>query len=269
MYFKRSKRKLALFCGAVLALTVLSACGKEPAPEADTPALPEPDPEAVAPAEPEYDPAARAAFAQVLRYYKDDLILPDGTQLPEEIRQYDNIENNTFFIADVDADGKEELVLDIIDAPTAGQVCFILGYDSETGETYVELQAFCGETFYPGGIVMVNSSHNQTMSAFWPYAIFRHNAETDLYEVVGNVYAEDREIMESFGDANQYHYDADPNNTGTVYFVSGPDNLWSGEPVDIDGYNAWREQYIPADAERLYYETLCVTDENIAAITAA
>ena len=266
MFFKRSKRKLALFCGAVLALTVLSACGKEPAPENETPALPEPEPEATAPAQPEIDPAARAAFQKVLIDYRENLILPHGMQLPEDLRSFGNIENNTFFIADVDEDGMEELVLEISEAPTAGMVAYVIGYDAASGEIVIELQEHCGEAFYPGGIATVIASHNQTMGELWPYAIFRHNPETDRYEVVGNVYAEDHDIMESYGDVNEYHYEADPNNTGTVYFVT--DDLWYGKAVDIDGYNAWRETYIPAGTEPIDYERLTLTEEHIAAVTA-
>lgn len=50
--------------------------------------------------------------------------------------------SSQFAVADVDADGKEELVLLYDSGVTANSAGYIIGYDAETGNIYIQLEEF-------------------------------------------------------------------------------------------------------------------------------
>lgn len=256
-------------------LLSLTACGGEPAAPA-----PDAPPEAASPAGtdvpaesgPAADEARRAAFAQVLRAAHDQQILPDGTEL--EGGSIEGIEGNLFALHDVDGDGAEELILLWQNACMAGQTETVYGYDETAREARQELREFPGVIFYTGGAAEAPWSHNQGWAGeFWPYTLYRWQAETDTYENMGSVDAWDRALV-----SDGFPRDVDTDEDGMIYFLltdnwnftahrdpgTGAEHWYYEEPpVDGAAYLRWRDAVL-GDAEALELSFVPLTAENIA-----
>lgn len=256
-------------------LLSLAACGG--APREDVP-IDEPDPpeasgEPEEAPEPDGDESRRAAFAQLLRTAHDSQRLPDGSEL-DSGGSVESIEGNLFALFDVDGDGAEELVLLWQNAAVAGQLEAVYGFDGQTGQVREELREFPGVLFYGNGAAEAPWSHNQGWAnAFWPYTLYRWQAETDTYENMGSVDAWDSVLV-----SDGFPRDVDGDGDGMVYFLltdnwnftahRDPDTgaeFWYYEqpPVDGDAYLRWREGVV-GEAEVLELSFLPLTAENIA-----
>jgi hypothetical protein len=134
--------------------------------------------------EPDMD--ARKIYAATLRNLLYSNILPDGnrTELPVD-------ENSQFAVADVDADGKEELILLYDPGVVADAVGYIIGYDAEAENIYIQLEEFPYFAFLQNGNLKALSSHNQTGGEMWPYTLYQYLPESDSYELTGYVSSED------------------------------------------------------------------------------
>lgn len=271
------------FLTALLALCLLlslAACGGEtPAPDAAASPEEAPPAEHGAPEEPGIpeapDPTEdeAAAFAQVLRAAHDRQLLPDGTEL-DSGGSVESIEGNLFALHDVDGDGEEELILLWQNACMAGQMEIVYGYDAAAGQVREELREFPGVIFYTGGTAEAPWSHNQGWAnQFWPYTLYRWQAETDIYENMGSVDAWDSALV-----SKGFPRDVDGDGDGMLYFLltdnwnftahQDPDSgeeYWYYEEPPVDGaeYLAWREGIV-GDAEALELSFLPLTAENIA-----
>lgn len=73
----------------------------------------------------------------------------------------------------------------------------MFGY--QDGSVYQELAEFPDLNFYDNGFIKANWSHNQGPGGdFWPYSIYRYNAEDDTYQFFGGVEAWDRSYYETY-----------------------------------------------------------------------
>jgi hypothetical protein len=218
-----------------------------------TPAIKPQISETVKPVERDMD--ARKIYGATLRNLLYSNILPDGEQaeLPAG-------EASQFAVADVDGDGKEELVLLYDPGVTAGALGYIIGYDTEAKNTYLQLVEFPAFTFLKNGNLKALSSHNQTRGEMWPYALYQYLPESDSYQLSGYVYSEDKNIFELNGVADQYPDQADVSGTGTVYYV-GVD-AWGTTPIDETDYLIWLEAN-QGNAAELEIAYLPLTEENI------
>lgn len=207
----------------------------------------------------EAEPAARAAYAAVLRNLLEHHILPDGTQLSEDDIFQEDLSLNTFAVADVDLDGREELILFFTTIYIAGMQGCVLDYDASTGQTYLELTASPGLSFYPGGYVKAAATHNQTNGALWPYQLYQYQPETDTYQALYLVYSCDRESLERLGRGEEYPQAADKSGAGIVYYVNGT------VPVDQEDYLTWARSWT-GGGEPLTLDELPLTAENIASL---
>lgn len=212
--------------------------------------------EAVKPMERDMD--ARKIYAATLRNLLYSNILPDGKQAEIPVRTY-----SQFAVADVDADGKEELVLLYDPGVMANMIGYIIGYDTETKNIYLQLEEFPAFAFLKNGNLKALSSHNQTFGKMWPYALYRYIAESDSYELIGYAHAEDQAVFEANGALERYPEEADISDAGTVYYV-GVDT-WGMTPIDEADYLVWLEAN-QGNAEELEIEYLLFTEENILAI---
>lgn len=261
-------------------LASLAACGGTPpdgtppggagTPEAGAPsAAPAGSPEESAPAGEE---ARRAAFAQILRTAHDRQLLPDGTEL--EGGSIEGVEGNLFALHDVDGDGAEELILLWQNAAMAGQAEVVYGYDGGTGRVRQELREFPGVIFYENGAAEAPWSHNQGWAnEFWPYTLYRWQAEAGTYETMGSVDAWDSALV-----SGGFPREVDADGDGIIYFLltdnwnftahrdpSGGAEYWYYEQPPVDGaaYLRWREGIV-GDAEALELSFVPLTAESIA-----
>lgn len=205
----------------------------------------------------------RAAFAQVLRNLTESHVLPDGTQLTPGVAPAD-FSGNRFAIADVDYDGKEELILCYVTADTAGQQGTILGYAPDRGEVYIQLLSIPGMEFYGNGAVKVRLSHNQVGSALWPYILYTYQPQADLYRPEAFVYSWEKGIHPTNDTGEPFPDQLDRSKTGILYYVES--GGWDDStPLDQADYLTW-EKAVLEDSPQRSLSFLPLTEENIAAL---
>ncbi|MCM1058044.1 MAG: hypothetical protein NC517_10620 [Firmicutes bacterium] len=216
----------------------------------------------------EADPGSeeqRLAFGKVLWDVYQQGILPDGGIL--DYSSMEDAENNSFAVMDIDNDGQEELLLFWDHACMAGMIECVFGYAD--GAVYSELTEFPGQIFYDNGVVEAGWSHNQGLAGdFWPYDLYRYDAESDTYQSLGGVDAWDRRMAEENSEGVLFPTDIDADGDGVVYYILPAD--WNGQYEDIplvDGaeYESWRSAYI-GGAEQIQIPYQSLTEENIAAL---
>lgn len=207
----------------------------------------------------ELDTDTRKAYAATLRNLLYSGILPDGSQT-EDLR---GGAYSQFAVGDVDGDGKEELVLLYDSGVMASSVGYIIGYDAETGNIYIQLEEFPFFAFLENGNLKALSSHNQTYGEMWPYILYQYLPESDFYKLAGYAHAEDKATFEANGVPERYPDAADISGTGTVYYVGS--NAWGTNPIDEADYLAWLEEN-HGNAQELEIEYLPLTEESILTI---
>ena len=177
------KRPPALFLALVFAACLL--CGNlvscQVTGTAEPPVQPLSDRrEPAAPPAVDADSQARAAYTVVLEDMLWRDILPDGTQVSEKSMSGYMFEN-TFAIADVDGDGREELVIRFTTALAAGYRSWVLDYDQSTDSVRIQYEGSPSLTFYTNGAMAENDSHAQGSwtADFWPHTLYTYRPEAD------------------------------------------------------------------------------------------
>lgn len=265
------------FGTAVMTTGGASAADPAPAEKGDEPdVIPE---DGGSPTEPPAEEEARRlAYGEVLwnAYLKG--VLPDGTEL-DRPTFLEPIEGNQFAIADVDGDGEEELVLYWTTAITAGMRGIVFGF--RDGTVYEELSRYPSLTFYAGGAVQADWSHNQGWGGrFWPYTVYQFQPETGTYAEREAVDAWDRACTDE-NHPGWFPEEIDADGDGLIYYLlsgdwprgghTAPDggvyDTWAVDPVDGDVYERWRDAYFDVgSAIKLPFQEL--TEETIAALGA-
>ena len=207
----------------------------------------------------------RAAFAQVLRNLTGSGILPDGTQLEPWALPADFSENS-FAVADVDGDGKEELILYFVTSDTAGMQGAILGYDQDRAEVHIQLIGFPSMEFYENGAVKVLYSHNQIGGALWPYTLYTYQPQGDIYQPEAIVYSWEKRIHPTNDAGQPFPDQLDRSKTGVIYYVE-PDGWDDSNPMDQEDYLTWEAEALEGSAQ-LTLPFVPLTEENIAALEA-
>lgn len=175
-----------------------------------------------------------------------------------------DLSENCFAVADVDGDGREEMVLYFTTASTADHRGMILGYDEDRGEIHIQLVAFPDMEFYENGAVKVLYSHNQIGGALWPYTLYVYDAETDSYWQEAIVYSWEKKIRAVNDRGEPFPDELDRSGAGVIYYVE-PDGWNDSNPMDRVDYLAWERETL-GDSEQLTLQFLPLTEENIAAI---
>ena len=273
-------KKTALYLACILLCIILAACGRpggsssgdsapaesgSPAQSAEDRSTQPQQEEAQSeekpeqPEEPLQALTPRQAYAQSLELLVEHNILPNGQETGPVVTG-DKMDS-TFAVADVDGDGREELVLNYVDTFMAGHMGLICEYIPDTGMMRVELTEYPAFTFYDNGCVRAESSHNHTQSMeVWPHGFYRHDAKTDLYEWVGGVSAWSKKDF-----PEDYPEKADISGTGTVYYVSRG-TAYGDDPVDVTVYQQWQEEIL-GDARQIPLTFLPLDEQNIRQIT--
>ena len=178
-------------------------------------------------------------------------------------------ESTYFALYDVDGDGQEELLLNWTGASMADMVEYIWGY-GDNG-THVELCEFPALICYDNGVIEAQWSHNQGLAGeFWPYFLYRYNAETDQYEICGGADAWDKSVAKTKEQGDVFPDDIDADQDGVVYYLLPAD--WDGnydmEPVDGAKYRTWRESFLEGASGMDDIWVWDLKEENIAILGA-
>ncbi len=202
-------------------------------------------------------------YAEVLENMLNNKVLPNGEKADNGDGSFGEMSENSFAVADVDSDGKDELVILYSTSYMAGMTGYVYGFDEKSGELHEEIISFPSFTFYKNGLLKVDWSHNQGHGEMWPYTLFKYDAKEDKYKVQANVDSWDREIY-----PEGYPENIDTENVGTVYHVENLTNavesdLYSEKNLKSEfGYEEWVKE-TGLDAEELEIEYMKLTEENI------
>ena len=210
------------------------------------------------------------AYVKVLEDIYFDQKFPDGTEHGLQPASAD-ISDNMFAVYDIDADGREELIVFYTTTYTAGMVEIIYDYDSGTGDVREEFLAYPMRTYYDNGIVEVEASHNQGLASdggadgnFWPYSLYRYDPETDAYVSLASVDAWSRGFREEDYDGNPFPQEVDADGDGVVYYVATEGNEPEA-PMDGAEYDQWRDSCLKG-AKPIQVPYVNLTTDNIYAV---
>jgi len=218
--------------------------------------------------------ARYAAYKNIMLDFVNNNYLPGYGDLTEIIMSnVSGITENEFAVADVDADGRDELVVYFLTSAVAGHIGIIYDCNEETGECFIELKEYPLFSFYENGTIEAGWSHNQGYAGdFWPYTLYVHDKESDIYNAVGYVDAYDRNLYEYNREALEsrpYPYDIDKDNNGFVYYLYDYENALRDyqqiEAVDDDAYQSWLLQYTEGTGKTTieFHEA---TEENVSLV---
>lgn len=253
------KKLRYIVCAAMAAIMLLAASGcqggEAPAESVNTP---EPTAEATADQN-EYNAKAEAAYKEAVEKLVNDKVFPNGEETGfAEDASFGTMDENKYAIADVDGDGKEELIISFTTAPVAGQTERVYGYDEATGALAQELNEYPMVTYYTNGIAEVGWSHNQGWAGerLWPYSLFFYNADKNEYEMRCSIDAWDKTLADKDADGNPYPEDVDKNGDGyVVILIEGTENKY----ISAEDYEAWRNETL-GGAQKIEIEYKPVTD---------
>lgn len=153
-----------------------------------------------------------------------------------------------YTITDIDGDGFEELLL-MQDTGVMASMDYLV-LDGQGGQLRAELEAFPSLTFYENGYVRADASHNQGLAGdFWPYALYRYDAESDSYQQVAVADAWDGSIHPQDYAGNPFPKDVDVSGAGIVYYVAengdlyGQDGALAPAPMDQADFQKWEASW--------------------------
>lgn len=160
---------------------------------------------------------AKEVYTSALKNLYENGVLPDGTTLEEYNINYDMSENK-FAISDIDLDGKDELIIALVQSPMSAMRTIIYDYDINQNKFIEQLREFPDMTFYDNRMIIVNWSHNQGSAgdALWPYTLYRYIEENDCYEVLAMVDAWDKSVSEKCYIEEEFPEEIDKDGDGIV-----------------------------------------------------
>ncbi len=211
-------------------------------------------PEAVPGAEPGEDmpgtaspelPQPYARYLDVLEQIRTEGHDPNGEEYTLE-ESWD-FENNCFAIADVDLDGKQELLFNFNESYMSEMREVVYAYDEETDALREELTCWVSTAYYGNGIVKVEMSHNHGKDpegrGVWPYMVYEYDAEEDCYQLRYIVDSWDGRIHEE-----DFPDELDVNGDRLLYCVTEENADTAGNEdvmvFDWEEYSAWAEEWM-------------------------
>ena len=248
-------KRMGIFLIAVCLL--LSGCAKKPSVETTVPATAP----VTAPSTLSREAARKnrmGAYREAVENFAYEHVFPDGSAAPVD-SAFGSMEGNYFALDDVDGDGEAELLISFTAGPMASMVLYICGYDEDTGAVTVKLTEFPAVSFYAGGYLEAQLSHNQGLAgdAVWPYTLYAY--KNGSFESVAFVDAWDRTLAEQDGSGQPFPADQDTDGDGIVYLVTQDKTT---KVLDKGDYESWRASLLGKD-EPLPVTYYSVTRDNI------
>ena len=266
----KKKRVYVVLLVSILMLSlVLSGCNKGAKPagedkpgeeEVETETEPETEPEEVEKPEGESteDPSdmglteeekARAdkrkeEYVKILRNLYENQMCPDGDDLNMTTGEFDDFEENTFAIFDVDGDGEEELIFDYTSTYMAAQFESIYYYNTYSNELVTKLAYSPYNDYYTNGIIKCRASHNHSYCMdLWPYTLKQYSSGAGEYVNIGSVNGWDKELYPVDYNNEPFPDEIDKDGDGKVYFIYEGQDGDEVEPEIVDGdvFESWEE----------------------------
>ena len=207
------------------------------------------------------------AYKATLYRIRNTHTFPDGVNYGYD--EFYDISENHFAIYDVDADGKNELLISYWTTSMAGNAFKIYGYDEISGDLQEEFSEYLGVTFYSNGMIEAKKSHNHGLASiseeFWPYALYQYDRENDCYIKIADVDAWEQAYRSEY-EGIEFPKEADTDGDGLLYYIMTNDTYEYQNPMDAEAYEKWRDSYL-IDAEVVQIPLLRMTEENIESIT--
>ncbi len=197
----------------------------------------------------------QALYAAQVRHYYGGILsqITAAWQLPDGELDISSLENgfgqmsdNRFAVADIDGDGREELIVCYTNASMAGMMEIIYDYDPVPGELKREFTQWPMLTYYDNGMIKAEASHNHTHGEFWPFALYRYETESDSYKQIASVHTWDKEISDVY-EGHPFPEELDADGDGTLFNISE-----GAEP----SYEYENYKYNQADFEKWYVEMM-------------
>lgn len=191
-----------------------------------------------------------------------------------KVLQYD-VSNNEFAVYDVDNDGRDELIVRVIEAGVADQLASIYDRNSD-GNIVLQFSSYPSMEFYENSAIKVYSAHNQTHSfKVHPFTEYEYDKETDSYNKIGIVYGLDKDIVDMVNQEKEevgmtdfldYPAEYDTSNSGTVYYIRPDWDRGAEIPIDVTEFNERYEQFTEG-AEIIDIPFMKLTEENIQTVS--
>ncbi len=209
------------------------------------------------------DEAAYASYQFALQQIAFEHIYPDGTDTGfDGVSGF--IEDNHFALYDVNGDGEEELIVQFVTAPMAGNVEKVYAYCKEDDSLHELLCVFPSMEYYTDGLVREDWSHGSALAGdgYRPYNLYRYDAESGRYELTAevNMWSSSMDTVDYKGDP--YPEDIDAEGAGTVFIVTR--NGFT-ETLSKSAYEAWLSGMM-GGAVKLEIPYQALSEENIRAV---
>ena len=158
---------------------------------------------------------------------------------------------NQFAVYDLDGDGIKELCIKIGGTCTRDNAQYVYRYSQEKSFELI-FSYYDGCDFYEDGLILARVSHAQFMyeDDFWPYEIFRFNADQDKYESIANVEQIDLKANPDYLD---FPHEYDKDDDQKVYIV----NFYGKKYYyDEDAYDDWKKELLGSKLIELNFTRL-------------
>ncbi len=222
---------------------------------------------------------AQALYEAQIRHYYGGVLsqivalrqLPDGELDTWALDNgYEEMENNGFAVADIDRDGREELIIKNTAASMAGMFEMVYDYNPVSGELKREFCDFPALTHYDNGIIKAEWSHNQGPGEFWPFTLYRYEAGSDCYVEVGSVDTWDKALREEWYEGQPFPDELDTDGDGTMYHICKEGKAYSYEYEDYKYNQADFDEWFGGfteGAKELFIDYQPMKYESFAAFT--
>lgn len=154
-------------------------------------------------------------LSQIMAAYRlPDMELGVGTSADDTL-DAEEMAKNCFAVADVDQDGREELLVRWTTTTTAGSLEVVYDYNPVSGELKNEFCAYPLLTYYDNGVIKAGWSHNQVPPAeFWPCTYYQYDPKENSYVEFGTLRAWD-----DMGEGAGFPTERDVDGDGTIYEI--------------------------------------------------
>ncbi len=177
-------------------------------------------------------------FADLLR----DIYYNPGKYYYYLNNSYSDVTDNQFALADIDSDGKNELIVTFIDTITASMHSRIWKINNSNNNVYEYAHLGIYPEFYSNGIAKVKALHNQGPSrTFWPYSLYKYDNTKREYVIFASAYCVDKEV-DIFG---EYSPAKDIDNDGTIYYFNFSSSEYK-KPLTKVEYDTYVNTYTPS-----------------------